>query len=457
MPDSPGANLTSAGRLVTPRADSLWAGEPGSLAWRDVPLESQAHRRPCDGRVRPAPDVRLRRLPLTSKAAIAICSDLDLTPDIDAYWRISQFLCTADDTEMGPGLGLDVGNSIYFDMPPGQLSWWNADAAGRDLLAAMIRSGHIDCLHSFGDLAADRRAVQRSLDDLVRRNCRLEVWVDHARAPTNFGADIMCGRGDVKGDNAYHADLTLGLGIQYVWRGRVTSVCGQQVPWRLGGLFSPRHPLRSAVTSAKETAKHALGWLGSRKYAPHRLNRLLWPATLRDGQHCYEFLRCNPHWGGVSSGETGRQIGEVLTPTMIARLLARGGMSVLYTHLGKVDDPRRPFCPQAVAALRRLAEAHYSGRLLVTTTRRLLGFGRAMIECRPVFMARDDSIVIDVGAPDDLPDRDLAGLAFVVPRHCKVTLVRGSRPLAAVLRDAPGRTGCAVATIPWPRMELPRP
>ena len=56
----------------------------------------------------------------------------------------------------GPGVGLEVGNSIYFDMPPGQFAYWNTDDAGRAMVRALIRSGHIDCLHSFGDLATTR-------------------------------------------------------------------------------------------------------------------------------------------------------------------------------------------------------------------------------------------------------------------------------------------------------------
>jgi len=53
---------------------------------------------------------------------------------------------------------------------------------------------------------------------LTRHGCDLEVWIDHAVAPSNFGADIMCGSGDVPGAKAYHSDLTCGFGIRYVWR-----------------------------------------------------------------------------------------------------------------------------------------------------------------------------------------------------------------------------------------------
>jgi len=122
---------------------------------------------------------------------LAICSDLDETPDRHVYAESMRFLNTTSQTAMGPGIGLEVGNSIYFDMAPGQFSYWNTDEAGRAMVRTLIHSGHIDCLHSYGDLATHRRHAGRALDELTRYDCRVRVWVDHAQAVSNFGADIM--------------------------------------------------------------------------------------------------------------------------------------------------------------------------------------------------------------------------------------------------------------------------
>src|SRR5437773_8649341 len=88
------------------------------------------------------------------KAALAICSDLDETPDAETYFELMRFLNTTEETSMGHGVGLEVGNSIYFDMLPGHFSYWNTDEQNRAKIRTLIRSGHIDCLHSYGDLAA---------------------------------------------------------------------------------------------------------------------------------------------------------------------------------------------------------------------------------------------------------------------------------------------------------------
>lgn len=307
-------------------------------------------------------------------ATLAICSDLDETPDAATYFELMRFLNTTRDTSMGPGVGLEVGNTIYFDMAPGQFSYWNATEAEREKIRALIHSGHIDCLHSFGDLATTRAHAGRALDELVRHSCRIPVWIDHAVAPTNFGADIMQGHGDEPGHSAYHADLTLSYGIRYVWRGRVTSVIGQDCPFSLRSIGSLRHPFASARTVAKESVKQVLGRLGCGKYGLHAGNRLSMPATLRDGQSICEFIRCNPSWGGVSFDDRGDGIHELLTQRFLDRLVERSAPCILYTHLGKLErgQTRNRFGPLVVNAFRLLAEYHRAGKLHVVTTARLL-------------------------------------------------------------------------------------
>jgi hypothetical protein len=316
----------------------------------------------------------LAETPRPYKAILAICSDLDETPDKEVYYEMMKFLNTSENTIMGPGVNLEVGNTIYFDMPPGQFSYWNTDERGREMIHALIRSGHIDCLHSFGDLARTRAAAARALDNLARNDCWLKVWVDHAVAPTNFGDDIMQGHGDEEGHAAYHADLSFGYGIKYIWCGRVTSVIGQDQPLSMRGIADWKHPLGSTRTILKECSKQFLARVGSTKYAMHRQNRLVRKRVLRDRSTAWEFMRCNPYWNGLGAGsDTGYGIADVLTRRFLDRLVERGSSSILYTHLGKLSsDSPRSFNPRTVAAFRLLAEYYHAGKILVTTTRRLL-------------------------------------------------------------------------------------
>ena len=406
--------------------------------------------------------VRLRPMPHPFRAMLAICSDLDETPDRRVYWEIMRFLNTTEETAIGQGVGLEVGNSIYFDMPPEQFAYWSTDDAGREMVRTLIRSGHVDCLHSYGDLATARHHAGRALEELNRHDCRLEVWIDHGTAPTNFGEDIMRGHGDEPGHDAYHADLTIGYGIKYVWRGRVTSIIGQDTQATLGGMVTWNHPVASGRTFLKEMAKRRLARAGSAKYAMHGPNRTLRPTTLRDDSPVYEFMRCNPHWGGVGSCDQGRHIGDVLAGEMLNRLVDRGGTCIVYTHLGKVADPRAPFSREAAMAFRRLAQDCHDGRILVTTTRRLLGYRRAVREIAVDGVQEERGLRIFVNTGTDphalgkLSEADLDGLTFYVPDSRTTSVFVDGREVAALTRNAPDCTGRPSVSLQWPRLEFPQ-
>jgi hypothetical protein len=381
----------------------------------------------------------------------AVCSDLDETPDRHVYRDIMRFLNTTDETSMGCGVGLEVGNTLYFDMPPDQYAYWNTDDAGRAMARTLISSGHIDCFHSYGDLATTRAAAARSLDELARYDCRMEVWIDHAIAATNFGADIMRGSGDIPGSPVYHADLTWGFGVRYVWRGRVTSVIGQDRPRRLGGIFRWSRPLESVRTLAKEVAKGALSRRPEGKYAMHGPNDVLRNSHLRDGRPVFEFLRSNPYWGGVQLAATADGVAEVLTPAMLACLTGRGGVCLLYTHLGKVKDSREPFRAPTRAAFRHLAESSARGEDLVATTRRVLGYCRPRRQRGVAARERGDVLEIAIDAGDRL---DPDGLTFYIPEGRRVEVTFGGRAIR-VTRNPSDHTGRSSVSIPWRRLSFP--
>src|SRR5687767_7355939 len=105
----------------------------------------------------------LRAFPYPYRSMLAICSDLDETPTAEVYYRLMEFLNTGRSTAFGPGVDLEIGNSLYFDMAPDQVAYWNTDDRGRAMFRSLIQSGHIDCLHSFGDLADTRQHAARAL------------------------------------------------------------------------------------------------------------------------------------------------------------------------------------------------------------------------------------------------------------------------------------------------------
>jgi hypothetical protein len=345
-------------------------------------------------------------------------------------------------------------------MPPGQFSYWNTDDAGREMLRSLMQSGHVDTLHSFGDLATTRAHAARALDELTAHTCTPQVWVDHATAPTNFGHDIMQGRGDVPGAGSYHADLTHAFGVRYVWRGRVTSVTGQDVRRSVRGIMHPQHPWGSLRTISKEVAKGLLGRAGSAKYAMHTENAVLRPIRLHSGHAVFEFLRSNPYWRSVDGAATADGLAEVLTPLMLRRLVRRQGTCLLYTHLGKISRAVDPFSQATKNALRALAHEVQEQRILVTTARRVLGYCRALREVAFAAMPEGEGVSIQVttrphtgGGP--LPEQDLEGLTFYVDDPDRARIAVNGREVTAIRRHGLDQTGRRSISIPWTTLEFP--
>jgi hypothetical protein len=385
---------------------------------------------------------------------LAICSDLDETPDRNVYIETMRYLNTTETTTMGPGIGLETGNTIYFDMPPEQFSYWNTDERGREIIRTLIKSGHIDCLHSYGDLATNRAHVERALEELTRYNCKLYVWIDHGRAPSNFGQDIMQGQGDIMGSQVYHADITTSFGIKYVWLGRVTSLIGQNVRRSFRGIWNLNHPTTSTKTLLKEIAKVILSYCGNSKYALHKQNHLLQQTRLRCGHEVYEFIRSNPHWGGVSCGDTADGIAEVLVERMLSKLVKREGVCILYTHLGKYKKRNEAFSAPTRKALSLLAQYSHEKKILVTTTSRLLRYCRMIRELNISMSLNGERCQIDVSNDDkkNFPE----GLSLYVQNPGTKRITINGHEVKNFQINAPDHTGNPSVSLPWQRLEFPR-
>jgi len=395
---------------------------------------------------------------------IAVCSDLDETPDRHIYWESMRFLNATEPTAMGDGVGLEIGNSIYFDMPDQKFSYWNTDDTGRAMIRSLIHSGHIDCLHSYGDLANQRADAERAINELNSHECQLRVWVDHSKAPTNFGPDIMAGHGDEVNHKAYHADLTLQYGIQYVWRGRTTGINGQNVPITVGALgrmMDRHHPLTSSANTARQMVKIYLGRHGHCRWEMYATNQACRPSTLRSGHRIWEFMRSNPFWGGSGEAATADGIAHVMTEQMLSDLVQCGGICFLYTHLGKVADPRQAFNPATQQAFHRLAQYVRNGRILVRTTHRLLRYltVRDSLDYRSerqgnTLIITIESISDPVSGLRQPSSDDLQGITFVVDRCERIELCKGvNTPIHCEVFHE-GQSSYIV--VPWKMLQLPR-
>jgi len=225
-------------------------------------------------------------------------------------------------------------------------------------------------------------------------------------------------------------------------------------------LLHVRHPLASAKNLARETVKIALGRNGHPRWEMYAANRTYRAAQLRDGRRICEFLRSNPFWGGSGRGDTADGIAEVLSERMLNRVVQRGGTCILYTHLGKVRDPRRPFGPATQAAFARLAEFQQRGQILVRSTHRLLRYLTVRDHLRFDAARQGQAVTITARSVEDPVTgiraacaEELEGLTFVVPRCERVELALAD---GGTIRPELVHTGSETrVVVPWRELELP--
>ena len=398
--------------------------------------------------------VSLRRYPYPYRAMLAICSDLDETPNKDIYFETARYLNTIEETLLGKGVGLEVGNTIYFDMPEHNFSYTNTDDDGRQKIHQLIDSGHIDCLHSFGDFVKTRSSIEKYWNIIQSGQRNIEVWVDHAQAPTNLDNDIMQGQGAEKDKEAYHSDLTAQSGtLKFIWKGRVTSCVAQNVKRSYRAIFNPKHVKTSIKTIVIEFIKGWFARFGSEKYAMHKNNKVLRKSTLVDSTEVNEFMRCNPAWGGVSCFDQARGVHHVLTKKVLDTLVDKEGCSILYSHLGKVHSVTEPFTNETRQAFELLADYQNNHKILTTTTRRLLGYNRTFEELN--FTVRNVGDETHIYLSTEYSIEDLYGLTWYVEKPEQVKLYVNKELFNEIIINQPDMTGKPSISIKWHTLTFP--
>ncbi|MEJ6121133.1 hypothetical protein MT390_04490 [Vibrio sp. 2-Bac 85] len=398
--------------------------------------------------------VSLRKYPYPYSAMLAICSDLDETPNKEIYFETARYLNTTEETSLGKGVGLEVGNTIYFDMPEHNFSYINTDDDGRQKIHQLIESGHIDCLHSFGDFVKDRVLIEKHWNAIQAGKKKIQVWVDHAQAPTNLDNGIMQGQGAEVGKPAYHSDLTVQSGmLVFIWKGRVTSIVAQNAKRSYQALFNKKQIKASLKTIALEFAKGWFARLGNKKYAMHKENKVLRKSKLVDGTTINEFMRCNPSWGGVSCFDQARGVHHVITKKVLDTLVKKRGCSILYSHLGKVHSVAEPFTNETRQAFELLSSYQKSKQILTSTTRRLLGYCRTVDELDFSVKVVGDETHIYLST--EYSGEDLHGLTWYVDKPEKVKLYINELLFEGIVINPSDDSDCSSISIPWAILQFP--
>jgi hypothetical protein len=410
----------------------------------------------------------LRKFPYPYRAAISISSDIDNTGTLEEFLEIQKFLNTKNQTSMGAGVGLEIGNSFFFYEPPnGAISYFLGGPEVAKTIIDFIQAGYIDTIHSYGKKHDfTRKDAILALQELHKINSTIDVWIDHTLSDDNLGDDVTFGLGDHPDSAAYHADLTLDYGIKFVWLGRVTMIVGQTAPLSMAtftNIFDAAHPFYSLVNVTKEFAKNFLAYWGSKKYALHKENDLVKITTLDDGQKVYEFMRFDNNWQGVGVGANSKGLAYALSKKTLNRLKETAGYMIIYTHLGQNADCPQYICRETQDALRNLAAEFESGALYVTSTSKLLNYYINHRYLNWTYESKGDETIIHIHNVQDplfgtfVPtEEDLQGITFYVPEKRKTRVFIGGKEVEDIQHNPPDYAGRESVTIPLTFLKYPK-
>ena len=422
-------------------------------------------------------EVSIRKFPYPYRAAFTICSDIDDTNSIEEFLAIQKFINGIDSTEIGRGLGLEIGNSFwmfnqfyemckdttttieenmkYFTVstPDFGISYFDglSDTLSPyvDIIRSFIRKGFIDCLHSYGHFKADefdRLYAVKSISQLEKDSLYVDVFIDHGgKESTNNIGNIYYYLGDNPECKEYHSDLTLSYGIKFLWWGHVTHCIGQD------GKFS-------LVNKFKQIVEYFQDLLFHPEYKFYHDNKLVHIAILNDGQKIFDFVRFINPLGYYDTADEQFLINQI-GPKVIDKLIHNEGYLIHYTHLG-ANQGKPHLTEPTRKAFHYIKQKYDEGELFVTTTSKLLNYYVHHRYLDWHYESFKDSVDIIIDSIKNevegkyIPNiEQLEGVTFYVPENKIINLYIKDQRIDFVMNDC-DYEGRRSISIPWRKLRF---
>lgn len=312
----------------------------------------------------------LRAFPYPYKAALSICSDIDHTDTWEQFEKIHFFLSEE--------IGLKYSTCFFPFDDKQRFSFYSKRDLDKSVIIKYIQLGIIDAIHSYGEKADfKRKDAEATLTELVRNDCHLDVWIDHANSISNLSKFRMSGRGDLPGSAEYHFDLTKNYGIKFIWTERLTNIVGQGVPLSLSQfkcIYSRKQPFHSMLNMLKTIIKIILNLLNSKKYDYFVKNELVKISKLKDDEKVFEFIRFYNQNNKSLEGDSFEDLHFSINSRVLQFLKEVGGYSIVYTHLGKNFNLKTEEGNKTMQALKELKKESESGNIYIESTSKLLNY-----------------------------------------------------------------------------------
>lgn len=403
-------------------------------------------------------NISLRKFPYPFKAAFSICCDCDDIASLDTFLVVMDYFNCNTITELGKGLGLEVGNSFWFfnESTSNQLSYFKSfskvETSFAPICRELCKSGHLDIMHTFGNFdnnSFSRKFAEIAINELIKHDLKIQTWVNHGGNSQNVGYLNNC-LGSIPGTSEYHIDLCREYGLRYFCTMFLTHIIGQDALPTFNVQFM--NILQKILMKTKYRRF---------KFPIFDLkNRLMVKTILQDGNNIWDFQRFINSWGGKKEHNLYDLCFQIKSQN-INRLLKNEGFLILYTHIFDGLSSIEEFPLLVKKNMQYIAYLNKCGKLLVCTTTRLLKYNEIIKNLQYKIIKQKDEIKILINETiNTLNEKyhiypsDLNGLTFYCDYPEKVSIFLGNR-IQHTQINTKDRLGKRSVSIPWLPLEYP--
>ncbi|HOK41921.1 MAG TPA: formyltransferase family protein [bacterium] len=412
-------------------------------------------------------EISLKKYPYLFKAAATITNDID-EENFDNFIETMKYFNTSLSTQIGNGLNLEIGNTFWFyhnkKSNLQQFTYFDGLTSNyskyQPILLELLKSGHIDCLHTYGDFnnggGFNLKLAEQAVNELLKQNINIKVWIGHGDKDNlqNYETFLEMGKPLEYDHYKYFKDI----GIEFMWYGNssIIDIIGQD---RKVKLFEPY--LKSTVgkyskqSFQKKIIKNVISnfqkftGLTLFDYIFNGNNNSIIPFTLHNGIQVYTFRRF-----GSWEDDQPFNLPNIINKYNLDKLVETEGVTFFYNHLGKRRTlEKNIFQTETIKCFELLKTYNLTNKIFITTTSRLLTYLKTRNNLKYKSYWKNGCIYIEI-LNTNLSKQELEGITFYTPYPFKTFIFYNNQKLI-LENNSEDHTGKKSVTVKWNKIVFP--
>ncbi len=439
-------------------------------------------------------EICIRKYPFPFKCLLSINNDTDGF-HYSSFKSFHEFVNGKKSTIFGEGLNLEISDSfwiyskrnisLYKNLP------WESNKKNKyfEEILELCRLGILDTLHGFGDWIEDfnleRKQIDKILNFLSKNNINLEVYVNHGgyNMSHNYaGIWSYYQQADNINHKSYCFDLLIKYGFKYFWAdpfyeltkfGDNLNLSNNDLEFFLKQYDFSKFLYRPNPKdfSKSEEVLNKFNKISLQNYKRDLFNSTLIKNISRDGIKNFMFKR----FRGID-GPTSSNFVLQVNPDNLDALERLEGTVILYQHFGirrailmgkghesqSYTTNKNVLDFNNIAAFKLLAKRYNEGRILITTTRKLLNYTRVRDYLDFNINNIQDQTFINIKGINcpvygyqKIEKNMLSGVTFQIKKIKKIPIVLLNNKQVNVKKVIDKKNGKTFIYFPWKKIDWP--